>query len=85
MATIDAHDHWLFSFCFTPDRRHLYTSSLDGKLKLWDLATQGCLVELIPPRPYEGMQIAGITGLNDAEYSTLITLGANALSPQQLS
>jgi WD40 repeat protein len=85
MATIDAHDHWLFSFCFTPDRRHLYTSSLDGKLKLWDLATQGCLVELIPPRPYEGMQIAGITGLNDAEYSTLITLGASALSPQQLS
>ncbi len=78
IVTLDAHEHWLFSFCFTPDRRHLYSSSLDGKLKLWDLTTHGCLAELIPPRPYEGMQIAGITGLNDAEYNTLITLGANA-------
>ncbi len=77
LGTINAHDHWLFSFCFSPDRRHIHTSGLDGKLKYWDLKTLACLAVLIPPRPYEGMQIAGITGLNDAEYSTLIALGAS--------
>jgi WD40 repeat protein len=77
LGTINAHDHWLFSFCFSADRRHIHTSGLDGKLKLWDLATLDCLATSIPPRPYEGMQIAGIAGLNEAEYSTLIALGAS--------
>lgn len=77
LATIKAHEHLLLSFCFSSDRRHIHTSSFDGKLKLWDLATLDCLATLIPPRPYEGMEIAGITGVNDAEYSTLIALGAS--------
>jgi WD40 repeat protein len=78
LATIDAHDRrWLFSFCFSPNRDRLYTSSLDGKVKIWDLATLTYLATLIPPRPYEGLQISGATGLNDAEFSTLIALGAS--------
>jgi WD40 repeat protein len=77
LATIDAHDRrWLFSFCLSPDRDRLYTSSLDGKVKIWDLATLTCLTTLTPPRPYERLQINGATGLNDAEFSTLIALGA---------
>jgi WD40 repeat protein len=78
IATIDAHDRWLFSFCFSPNRDRLYTSSLDGKIKIWDLATLDCLATLTPPRPYEGLQIGGATGLNDAEFSTLIALGATS-------
>jgi WD40 repeat protein len=78
IAKIDAHDRrWLFSFCFSPDRDRLYTSSFDGKVKIWNLATLSCLATLILPRPYEGLQIGGATGLNDAEFSTLIALGAS--------
>jgi WD40 repeat protein len=79
LATIDAHDRrWLFSFCFSPDRDRLYTSSFDGKVKIWDLVTLACLVTLTLSRPYEGLQIGGATGLNDAEFSTLIALGATS-------
>jgi WD40 repeat protein len=76
LGTIKAHDRWIFSFCLSQDRDRLYTSSLDGKVKIWDLATLTCQSTLTPPRPYEGMQISNATGLNDAEFSTLIALGA---------
>jgi hypothetical protein len=48
----------------------------DGTIKLWDIHTGECLRTLRPPRPYEGMNITGATGLTDAQRETLKQLGA---------
>lgn len=45
-------------------------------IKLWNIETSECLHTLRPPRPYEGMNITGATGLTDAQRETLKQLGA---------
>ncbi|GAB4383475.1 MAG: NB-ARC domain-containing protein [Elainellaceae cyanobacterium] len=52
------------------------SSSMDGMLKMWNIQKRECLRTLQAPRPYEGMQIAGVTGLTNAQISTLCALGA---------
>jgi WD40 repeat protein len=54
----------------------LFSGSFDETIKRWDLNTGTCLDTWHVPRPYEGMTITGITGLTDAEQSTLTALGA---------
>ncbi|NJR51440.1 MAG: hypothetical protein HC780_19540, partial [Leptolyngbyaceae cyanobacterium CSU_1_3] len=48
----------------------------DESLKLWDVTTGQCLQTLSADRPYEGMNITGVTGITDAQKATLIALGA---------
>lgn len=55
---------------------HLASSSLDETIRFWDLETGQRLRTLRAIRPYEGMQIAGIKGLTDAQKATLKALGA---------
>mgnify|MGYP005840425829 CR=1 FL=1 len=43
-----------------------------------------CVKTLRVPRPYEGMNITGVTGLTDAQKSTLEMLGAVVAAPQPL-
>lgn len=54
----------------------LFSSSLDETIRLWDIKTGKCLQTLQPPRPYEGMNITGTTGLTEAQRATLKALGA---------
>ncbi len=54
----------------------LLSSSFDETIKIWDLKAETCLKTLRPLRPYEGMNITGITGLSDAQKASLIALGA---------
>jgi hypothetical protein len=42
---------------------------------LWDIKTGECL-KTLSEKPYEGMNITGITGITEAEKATLKTLGA---------
>ena len=50
-------------------------------IKLWDVKTGKCLNTLKVPRPYDGMLIREIKGLNDSQKDTLKTLGAIEETP----
>jgi WD40 repeat protein len=54
----------------------LASGSYDGTIRLWDVKTGECLKMFRPERLYEGMKIAGITGLTPGSISTLKSLGA---------
>ncbi|BAU12409.1 WD-40 repeat protein [Leptolyngbya sp. NIES-3755] len=43
---------------------------------LWNAETGECLQTLQPDRPYEGMNITGVTGITPAQQQSLISLGA---------
>lgn len=62
--------------CHAEEFLVLVSSSLDGTIKFWDVATGDCCKTLRPERPYEGMNIAGATGLTEAQKATLKALGA---------
>lgn len=48
----------------------------DGEtIELWDVLTGKCK-QMFIPRPYEGMNITGVTGLTSAQLATLKALGA---------
>jgi WD40 repeat protein/transcriptional regulator with XRE-family HTH domain len=54
----------------------LASSSTDETIKLWDINTGECLKTLRADRPYEGMNITGVTGITQAQKATLEVLGA---------
>jgi WD40 repeat protein len=73
---LHGHTGWVRSVFFAHDSSTLASGSEDGTIKLWDIHTGECLRTLRPPRPYEGMNITGATGLTDAQRETLRALGA---------
>ncbi|MHC5857640.1 WD40 domain-containing protein [Nostoc sp.] len=68
--------NWVKSVAFSPDGQTLICGSQEETIKLWDVSTGECLRTLRSPRPYEGMNITGVTGLTAAQLVTLKALGA---------
>lgn len=54
----------------------LVSGSVDGTVRLWDVATGTCCQILCAPGPYAGMNITDIRGISDAQKATLRALGA---------
>jgi WD40 repeat protein/transcriptional regulator with XRE-family HTH domain len=73
---LDGHTHWIRSVAFSPDSRTLVSGSEDETVKIWDVLTGECLKTLRNERPYEGMNITGVTGLSQATITSLKVLGA---------
>jgi WD40 repeat protein len=61
---------------FSADGTLIASSSRDETVKLWDLLTGECIKTYREPRPYEGLNINGATGLTSAQKAKLIALGA---------
>lgn len=76
IATLREHTGQVTSVIFSPDGQLLASSSDDGVIKIWQVKTGKCLHTLLSPRPYEQMNIAGTSGLTDAQRETLKALGA---------
>ena len=63
------------SVAFSPDGQYLASGSHDQTIKLWDITTGRCLRTLRAKRPYEGMNITGVTGLTASQKAALKALG----------
>jgi WD40 repeat protein/transcriptional regulator with XRE-family HTH domain len=76
LKIIHGHSKEVVSVAFSPDGLSLASGSKDGTVKLWNLETYELIKTLKSPRPYEGMDITGVTGLEAAQKETLKALGA---------
>ena len=58
------------------DQRLLACGTDEGIIMLWERQTGKCLATLRSDRPYERMNISGVTGLTEAQKTSLKILGA---------
>jgi WD40 repeat protein len=75
LETLHGHSKRVCSVAFSSDGKTLASGSGDETIKLWDVKTGECL-KTLRDRPYEGMNITGVTGLTEAEKATIKALGA---------
>ncbi|MEG4800580.1 NACHT domain-containing protein [Microcoleus sp. ARI1-B5] len=73
---LEGHTSQVNSIAFSSDGEILVSCSMDSTIKIWQVETGECLKTLRSKRPYEDMNITGVTGLTDAEKATLKALGA---------
>ncbi len=58
------------------DSQTLASGSADETVKIWDVRSGDCLKTLRKRKPYEGMNITGVTGLTEEQKAALRALGA---------
>ncbi|MFW9261927.1 NB-ARC domain-containing protein [Nostoc sp. CALU 546] len=75
LIILQGHSNWVRSVAFSSDGT-LYSGSQDGAIKQWNVKTGECIKTLMSKRPYEGMNIKGISGLGEEQKNTLKELGA---------
>jgi WD40 repeat protein len=73
---LEGHEDIVWRVAFHPHGNILASASEDGTIRLWSTQTGMCFRVLRIDRPYEGMNITGITGLTHAQKVTLRALGA---------
>lgn len=73
---LQGHGRAVTSITFHPLSPILASSSKDGSVRLWNYETGDLVKTWRSPRPYEAMNMAGITGLNKTEKLCLRDLGA---------
>ncbi len=76
LTTLQGHTSQVYSVAFSSDGETLASCSMDSTIKIWNVKTGECLKTLRSKRPYEGMNITGVTGITEAEKATLKALGA---------
>ncbi|MES1023443.1 NB-ARC domain-containing protein [Gloeocapsa sp. BRSZ] len=76
LQTFQGHSDRVTSVSFHPQGNLLASGEQEEKIKLWDLDTGECLTTIRSERPYEGMNITGVTGLTEAQIAMLKALGA---------
>jgi WD40 repeat protein len=76
LKMLQAHTGPVWSVAFHPDGRTLASGSEDETIKFWDVQTGECLKTLRAERPYEQMNITGMTGVTAAQKVMLKALGA---------
>lgn len=73
---VKAHTLGIDALALSKDGRLLATGGIEGTIRIWETNSWQCIQTLIPPRPYEGMNITGVAGLTSGEKSALLELGA---------
>ena len=76
LNTLNGHTKDIQSVAFSQQGILLTSSCENEAIKLWDVSTGKCLKTLKSERPYEGMNITGVTGLSEATKANLLALGA---------
>jgi WD40 repeat protein len=78
LQTLYGHEQEVWSVAFHPQAPELLSAAQEGTIKRWDLVTGQCLQTLQEDKPYDQMNIEGVTGLTEAQKDSLMTLGAIA-------
>ena len=73
---IGEHASWISAVAWSLDGALLASSGTLGEIVLWDGRTGTRVGELHDAGPYAGMNIAGASGLTDAQHKALGALGA---------
>ncbi|MEG5050903.1 MULTISPECIES: WD40 domain-containing protein [unclassified Microcoleus] len=76
LKILQDHTSRINSVAFSSNEKILAACSRDGTIMMWEIETGECLKILKSDRPYENMNIAGVTGLTEVEKVTLKALGA---------
>ncbi len=76
LHTLQGHNHFVWSIDVLQELQIIISGSQDNTIKFWDLKTGECLNTLGVPRPYEGTNIIGVTGLTETEIISLKLLGS---------
>jgi WD40 repeat protein len=76
LHTRQGHQAWLRSLSVSPDGSMLVSSGEDGVLHLWSIEHAELIRTLRIDRPYERMDIRGLTGVTAAQRTALTALGA---------
>ncbi|WP_341732678.1 NACHT domain-containing protein [Microcoleus sp. EPA2] len=76
LKILPGHTSRINSIAFSSNGKIIAACCRDGTIILWDFETGECLKILKSYRPYEGMNITGVTGLTEVEKATLKALGA---------
>ena len=76
LRVLRGHTSWIWSVALSPDGRLIASGSDDGTVKLWNAQSGECLKTLRGDRPYERMNITGVTGRSEVQKGALRTLGA---------
>lgn len=76
LKVLQGHTSLVWSVAFSPDNQTIASGSEDDSVKIWNIKTGSCLKTLRSPKPYESINITGVTGLTEAAISSLKTLGA---------
>jgi WD40 repeat protein len=76
IQTFQGHTAEVWEVTFDSQQQQLISASQDEMIKIWDIATGTCLRSLRDRRPYENMNITGVTGLTEAQKQSLRALGA---------
>lgn len=71
-----AHQRMIMDLAFSPDGTTFVSASWDETVKLWNAKTGELIKTFRSDRPYEGMNITGVTGLSDSQKQSLQVLGA---------
>ncbi|MDQ2097059.1 MAG: NACHT domain-containing protein [Tychonema bourrellyi B0820] len=76
LKILQGHTSRINSVAFSSNGKIIAACSRDGTIRLWDFQTGECIKILKSDRPYEEMNITGVTGLTEVEKATLKALGA---------
>lgn len=75
-AVLSGHSETVYKVAFAPGGDFVVSCSFDGSIRFWDVQTGACVNVLRVEGPYAGMNIAGVTGISDAQKAALKALGA---------
>lgn len=76
IRVLDGHLRRVRRVVFSPNGQTLVSSSDDETIRFWNVNTGKCINILRNDRPYERMNITGVTGLTEAQKASLKALGA---------
>ncbi|MEG3987473.1 NACHT domain-containing protein [Microcoleus sp. S28C3] len=76
LKILQGHTSRINSVAIYSEDQIIAACSRDGTIMIWEIETGECLKILKSDRPYENMNITGVTGLTEVEKATLKALGA---------
>jgi len=76
LATLAGHTGSIWGAAFSGDGRSIASGGADGVLRLWDDGHPAPVRNFRADRPYERMDITGLTGVTAAQHFALVELGS---------